>query len=56
MNQLTASTSHSRTDPPEFNVVCRTKTNLPNQTESNAALLPYLAHQLSNSAHEWSGI
>ena len=29
--------------------------NLPTQTDSNAALLPYLTHQLG-SAHEWSGV
>ena len=51
----TAPTSHSATDPAEFNVVCRTKPNLSNQTDSNAALLPYLTHQLG-SAHEWSGV
>ena len=50
-----APTLHSATDPAEFNVVCRTKPNLPNQTDSNAALLPYLTHQLG-SAHEWSGV
>jgi len=49
-----APTSHSATDPAKFNVVCHTKLNLPNQTDSNAALLPYLTHQLG-SAHEWSG-
>ena len=48
-------TSHSATHPAEFNVVCRTKPNLPNQTDSNAALLPYLTHQLG-SAHEWSSV
>ena len=47
--------SHSATDPAESDVVCRTKPNLPNQTDSNAALLPYLTHQLG-SAHEWSGV
>jgi len=47
--------SHSATDPTDFNVVSRTKRNLPNQNDSNAALLPYLTHQLG-SAHEWSGI
>jgi len=36
-----APTSHNATDPAEFNVVCRTKPNLPNQTDSNAALLPH---------------
>ena len=50
-----APTSHSATDPAEFNVVRRSKSNLPNQTDSNAALLPYLTHQLG-SAHEWSGV
>ena len=38
--------SHSATDPAKFNVVCRTKPNLPNQIDSNAALLPYLIAQL----------
>ena len=42
----TAATSHSAADPAEFNVVCRSKSNLPNRTDSNAALLPYLTHQL----------
>jgi len=51
----TAPTSHSATDPAEFIVVCRTKPNLLNQTDSNAALLPHLTHQLG-SAHEWSGV
>jgi len=50
-----APTSHSATDPAEFNVVCRTKLDLPNETDSNATLLPYLTHQLG-SAHEWSGV
>ena len=50
-----APTSHSATDPTEFNAVCCSKPNLPNQTDSNAALLPYLTHQLG-SAHEWSGV
>jgi len=50
-----APTSHSATDPAEFNVVCHTILNLPNQTDSNAALLPYLTHQLG-SQHEWSGV
>ena len=50
-----APTSHSVADPAEFNVVCRSKSNLPNRTDSNAALLPYLTHQLG-SAHEWSGV
>ena len=46
---------HSAADPAEPNVVCRTKLKLPDQTDSNAALLPYLIHQLG-SAHEWSGV
>ena len=50
-----APTSHSATDPAEFNVACCSKPSLPNQTDSNAALLPYLTHQLG-SAHEWSGV
>ena len=48
-------TSHNAADPAELNLVCRTKPNLPNQTDTNAALLPYLTHQLG-SAHEWSGV
>ena len=48
-------TSHNAADPAELNVVCRSKPNLPNQTDSNAALLLYLTHQLG-SAHEWSGV
>ena len=50
-----ALTLHNAADPAELNVVCRSKPNLPNQTDSNAALLPYLTHQLG-SAHEWSGV
>ena len=50
-----APTSHSATDPAEFKVVCRSKSNLPNQTDSNAALLPYLSDQLG-LAHEWSSV
>ena len=46
---------HSMTDPAKFNVVCHTKLNLPNQSDSNAALLPYLTRQLG-SAHEWSSV
>ena len=46
---------HSAADPAEPNVVCRTKLKLPDQTDSNAALLPYLIHQLG-SAHEWGGV
>ena len=47
--------SHSAADPAEFNAVCLSKSNLPNRTDSNAALLPYSTHQLG-SAHEWSGV
>ena len=47
-----APTSHSAADPAEFNAVCRSKSNLPNRTDSNAALLLL---QLG-SAHEWSGV
>ena len=50
-----ARVSHSATDPAEFNVVCRSKPNLPNETDLNAALPPYLTHQLG-SEHEWSGV
>jgi len=34
-----------------IDIVCHAKPNLPNQTDSNAALLPYLTHQLG-LAHE----
>ena len=34
----TTPTSHSAAEPAEFNVVCRSKSNLPNRTDSNAAL------------------
>ena len=50
-----APTSHSAADPAEFNVVCCTKPDLPNKTDSNAALLAYLTHQLG-SGHEWSSV
>ena len=50
-----ATMSYNVTRPAELNVVCCSKPNLPNQPDSNAALLPYLTHQLV-SAHEWSGI
>ena len=50
-----APTSHSVADPAEFNVVCRSKSNLPNRTDVNTALLPYSTHQLG-SAHEMSGV
>ena len=36
-----APTSHSAVDPAEFNVDGHSKSNLPNQTDSNSALLPY---------------
>ena len=47
-----APTLHSASDPAEFYVLCRSKSNLPNPIDSNAALLPYLL----GSAHEWSGV
>ena len=50
-----APTSHSATDPAEYNILRRSKSNLPKRTDSNAALLPYLIHQLG-SAHERSGV
>ena len=50
-----APASHSAGDTAEFNAVCCSKPNLPNQTDSNAALLLYLTHQLG-SGHEWSGV
>ena len=50
-----APTSQSAADPAELNVRCHSKSNLPNRTDSHAALLPYLTHQLG-SAHEWSGV
>ena len=52
MNQLPLQRrAHSATDLAEFNIVCRTKPNMLNQTDSNAALLPYSTHELG-SAHE----
>ena len=48
-------TSHNAADPAELNVVCRSKPNLPNQTDSNAALLPSLTHQLG-SAHDKNAV
>ena len=51
----TAPMLHCATDPTECNAVCRSKRNQLNQTDSNAALLPYLTHQLG-SKHEWSGV
>ena len=44
-----APTSHSAADPAEFNVICRSKSNLPNRIDSNAALLPYFSHQLGSA-------
>ena len=38
-----------------INALCRSKPNLPNQTDSNAALLPHLTRHLG-SPHEWSGV
>ena len=35
-------TLHSATDPVKFNVVCRSKSHLPNRTDLNTALLPYV--------------
>ena len=52
---VAAPTSHSAADPAEFNVVCHSKSNLLNRTDSNAALLLYLTHQLG-LAQEWSGV
>ena len=43
--------SHSAADSAEFNVVCRSKSNLPNRTDSNAALLPYLQYRSKVSWH-----
>ena len=48
-------TSHNAADLAKRNVVCRSKLNLPNQTDSNDTLLPYLTHQLG-SANEGSGV
>ena len=50
-----APVSHNAAGPVELNDVCRTKLKLPYQTDSDAALLPNLIHQLG-SAHEWSGV
>ena len=44
---------HSGTDRDEFNVVCRFKPNLPNQTDSNAALLPYYSSVRFGTSMEW---
>ena len=45
--------SHNAADPAELNVVCRTKPKLPNQTDSSAALLPYLRTILCNFQAKW---
>ena len=56
MNQpLLWTISHSVTDLAEFNAVCHSKPNLPNRTDSKAAFLLYLTHQLG-SVHEWSAV
>ena len=46
---------HNAADPVELNDVCRIKLKLLYQTDSDAALLQDLIHQLG-SAHEWSGV
>ena len=48
----TAPTSHSAADPAEFNVVCRSKSNLPNRTDSNAA--PLMCRTKLNTVRLWS--
>jgi len=53
MNQLPLQRRIVRQTLP--NVACRTKPDLPNRTDSNAALLPYLTYHLG-SAYEWSGV
>ena len=50
-----APVSHNAAEPVELNDVCRTKLKLKDQTDSDAALLPNLIHQIG-SAHEWSGV
>ena len=50
-----APVSHNAAAPVEIKDLCRTKLKLPYQTDSDAALLPVLIHQL-DSAHEWSGV
>ena len=47
--------SHNGADPAELNVFCRSKPQLPSQTDSNAALLPYSVRSLG-SANERSGV
>ena len=41
------SAAASATDPAEFNVVCRSKSNLPNRTDLNAALLLFCLESAS---------
>ena len=53
MNQLPLQRRIVRQTLP--NLTLFAKPNLPNQTDSNAALLPYLTHHLG-PAHEWSGV
>ena len=50
-----APVSQNAAAPVELSDLCRTKLKLPYQTDSVAALLPDLFHQLG-SAHEWSGV
>ena len=50
-----APVSHNAADAFELNDVCCTKLKVPYQTDSDAALLSDLIHQLG-SAHEWSGV
>ena len=50
-----APVSHNAADPVELNDLCHSKLKLPCQTDSDAALLPDLIHQLG-LAHEWSGV
>ena len=47
-----APTSHSAADPAEFNVLHRTKSNLPNRTDSNAALLISKVRRMNGTAFE----
>jgi len=55
MNQLPLQRRIVRQTLPNLMLFAAPKPNLPDQTDSNAALLPYLTHQLG-SAHEWSGV
>ena len=50
-------TSHNATDPAELNIVCHSKPNPPNQTDSNIALLLYSSVRFSTSVErrlEWA--